>query len=423
MLNQVNICSYYGQTYLEKDGLWGRITVTDFKSICYAVFGAGIPASHVRDLEHYFMGSHNILPHPSELISFDGKIWDMDKCDFVIEPISKCFFRSSITPNMDIKRGNNQFIKDLACDDKGVYEDIFMTLAVMFSRQKPDMVGFFYGEGRNGKSVLIDVVNKIIGNHISTINLERLTDQRDAPLINGTLANLCGENADNIVIEDSQIFKSIGSHEKFSVHRMHTNDSIEIDTNPVHIFCVNNLPTFKDKSNAIIRRSRIIPFNNKFVENRKFRDDLLNDDKFMSDFLGEVLLYCQAGKQVHWVSDMSEKTRLEIEHYETLRNSAKAFISEYIESGLVGFTSFTILDVKYENWCNDNGFNKLGTKTFRKTVIAHAFKRRSTSTGKVYMLDNYNPSDTKFIIGLYYNTASSTATADSVVTPEILALF
>lgn len=424
VIDKVNLCNYYGHTYVEKDGLWKKITDKDFRTICYTIFGPGIPLMHINDLSHYFMSSHNILPVPSKLISFGGRVWDMDKCDFVSEPVSSCFFRSAIVPDMRINPGHNDFIKDLACNDKGIYNDIFMTLSVMFSFQKPDMVGFFYGEGRNGKSVLIDVINAIIGNHISSINLERLTDQRDAPLINGTLANLCGENADNIIIEDSQTYKSIGSHERWSVHRMHTNDSIEIDTNPLHIFCVNNLPTFKDKSDAIIRRARIVPFNNKFEENRQFRDNLLNNEDFLSTTLGELLIYCQKGKKNHWISDISLSTKKQIDDYDMLRNSAKTFIDEYINNGLVGFQNFIILGQEYDNWCKNNGYTEMGTKNFRQSVMRYPFVRKNDNNGgKIYMLDDFLLSDAKFNIGLYYSHDPEEERHEEYVNQDILDLF
>ena len=424
VLERINVCNYYGQTYIESDNLWKKVTVTDFKSVCYAIFGPGIPSAHVKDLEHYFMGSHNILPVPSRLISFGGLVWDMNKCDFVPKPKSACFFRSRVVPNMNIKIGKNKFIKSLACDDMGVYDDIFMTLSVMFSTSKPDMVGFFYGDGRNGKSVLMDIINAIIGNHISSINLERLTDQRDAPLINGTLANLCGENADNIIIEDSQTYKSIGSHERWSVHRMHTNDSIEIDTNPLHVFCVNNLPTFRDKSDAIIRRARIVPFNNKFKENRKFRDDLLSDENFLADILGELLLYCQKGKLDSWSSANSDTTQKQIDDYDSLRNSAKTFIDEYIMAGLVGFTNFIMLGQEYDKWCKDNGYTEMGVKNFRQSVMKYTFERKNDNNGnKIYLLDGKTMADVQFKMGLYYDMEPAEFIDTGRVTSATLDLF
>jgi len=404
VLDKVNIANYYGRSYIEHNDLWKRLGEDEFKSVCYAVFGSGIPAAHIRDLSDYFLGSHNILSTPSKLIYFDGMVWDMDKCDFVLESIDKTFFRSPIKPNMEVELGQNEFVKALAVGDMDVYADIFSTLSVMFSSRKPDMVGFFYGDGSNGKSVLIDVMNKVVGDHIASINLERLTDQRDAPLINGTLANLCGENADNIIIEDSQVFKSIGSHERWTVHRMHTNDVIEIDTNPLHIFCVNNMPNFKDKSSAIIRRARVVPFKNKFDQDPNFRNNLLNDEQFLSDFLGEMLIYAQKGKEDGWVSPLSQSTLDQIEEYDILRNSAKTFIDEYIELGMVGFKNFNILKQNYENWCKDNSFTQMGVKTFRSSVMKYPFDRKNTSDNKekIYMLEDYTVSDAQYKVGLYY---------------------
>lgn len=426
VMDKVNISNYYGHTYIEAQDMWKKLSENDFKSVCYTVFGAGIPSAHIRDLEHYFMGSHNVLQAPSNLIYFGGHVWDMGTCAFVLEPISKTFFRSPVVPNMKVTVGENAFVKALACDDMEVYADIFSTLSVMFSTQKPDMVGFFYGDGSNGKSVLIDVINKLVGNHIASINLERLTDQRDAPLINGTLANLCGENADSIVIEDSQVYKSIGSHERWTVHRMHTNDVIEIDTNPLHIFCVNNMPNFKDKSAAIIRRARVVPFKNKFAQDPAFRSSLLEDDQFLSDFLGELLIYCQNGKKEGWKGDLSASTQQQIDEYDILRNSAKTFIDEYISMGLVGFKNFHLLDQKYENWCLDNGFTKMGIKNLRMAVMKHPFERKNApGQEKVYLLSSHTVRDARFSIGLYYDDNLNTGLVEAVKeeVQDVMSLF
>lgn len=398
----INICNYYGRTYMEVNGLWKPLTQSVFNTLCYRVFDADMTKSKIQDLAHYFMESHNRFEDKQQYIYMGGLVWDMDTCDFVQKNVKDCFFRTLIKPNMKVEIHSNKFVMDLACNDEKVYDDIFNTLSTMFSWQKPDMVGFFVGDGSNGKSVLISAINEIIGNHLSNVNLTRLTDQRDAPLINGTIANLCGENSDSGVIEDSQVYKAIGSHEPWNVHRMHTNDVIEMDTNPLHIFCLNNMPNFTDKTESIIRRAMLVPFNNTFEQNPEFRTKLLSDQEFLSNLLGEMLLYAKTNKAKHWRLESSDATKKRIHDYEQTRNSAKTYVEEMIyHDGMYAFANFTHLKAAYSKWCEDNSMSEFGVKMFRAEVMKKGFERKSNGVGKVYILPGKTTRDEDLYGGIY----------------------
>ena len=129
----------------------------------------------------------------------------------------------------------------------------------------------------------------------------------------------------------------------------------------------------------------------------------------------------------NWKNEISALTQKEIDDYELLRNSAKTFIDEYINNGLVGFRDFVMLGNVYSNWCRENGYTEMGVKTFRNSVMKYDFNRKSggDNISKVYMFDGYSVSNTRFSIGLYYSeeTTVQESVKLTVAEQEMLDMF
>jgi hypothetical protein len=107
-----------------------------------------------------------------------------------------------------------------------------------------------------------------------------------------------------------------------------------------------------------------------------------------------------------------------------LRNSAKTFIDEYIELGLVGFKNFVMLGQVYDSWCKDNGYTEMGVRNFRQAVMKHPFVRKNIPNDeKIYMLEDKIPTQARFKYGLYYDDPEEEDIADEIVTQDILDLF
>jgi len=117
------------------------------------------------------------------------------------------------------------FIMDLACGDEGVYDDIMQSIAPMVMEKKPDGVIWWVGDGANGKSTLMDALYRIFPGQLASLTVHALSSKDDAPALNGNLANIVKESSEGR-IDDTEVYKSIGTHENFTVHKFHSQDLV-----------------------------------------------------------------------------------------------------------------------------------------------------------------------------------------------------
>jgi len=163
-----------------------------------------------------------------------------------------------------------KFFHDVAKDVKDVdtlyemfgyclYTDSFLEKAVML-----------LGSGRNGKTKLLTLLRKFLGEHNSTeINLRRIeTDKFCINAMMNSLANLAGDISKKR-IEDSSMFKELVGRDKISTARKFKDD-IEFTSYAKQIFATNNLPQTDDISDGFWTKWVLIQFPNKFVPQKEY---------------------------------------------------------------------------------------------------------------------------------------------------------
>lgn len=352
----------------------------EFSRLMYDRF-RGISKSNIDDLMHQVRTTAPDRTDLARYVAFHDQIWDMRALDFTDETM-EWVYASNIapTPNTDAAW---QFLLELANGDSDLAGDYLQALAPLFMERKPTGIVWFVGSGSNGKSSLINALYRIIGRHFVSMTTSAIEDGRDSPRLNGVLGNICRESSESRV-EDTERYKAIGTHEPFTVHKFHSQDTVEIDTSFHTIFNANNVPVFSDKTRGARRRTLILPFPAHFADNPSFEDKT-----FTPEFLGGlVTLILEAthtirdnGYRYKW-SDATIKAK---EAYDSEVNSAEAFV-EYLEkSGVVGFFNFSVLKLNYENWCGQNGYVPLGITTLKRTVVNEtgAERRSIRDNGKV----------------------------------------
>ncbi|OBH17238.1 DNA primase family protein [Mycolicibacter sinensis] len=121
----------------------------------------------------------------------------------------------------------------------------------------------FTGTGRNGKSVLLRVVESIVGQQsMAAVALQRLSTRFAAARLYGKAINLVGE-IDGGHVENTGAFKQITG-----------GDLVEMDVKnaqafaahvwAVPVFSANQIPTSSDTSDGYLRRWEIVEFPNTF---------------------------------------------------------------------------------------------------------------------------------------------------------------
>lgn len=388
------IARFKGATIIEESGAWHDLTSDRFAEACYSVHGEGLSRSRVNDLEHLFRTTAPDMSDKAHYIAFGGRVWNMKKLEWTDEISSEdCVYRVPFEPS-ESKSESLPFIMDLASNDKGVYGDIMQSIAPIIMDKKPTGVIWYLGGGANGKSTLVHLLYKIFGPYLTEITVKQLEDERDTPQLNGKLANICKESSEGYV-EDTRTYKSIGTHESFSVHKFHSQDMVQIEGNVHHIFSANNIPTFGDKSYGARRRTLVIPFNNRFKPDETFEDRTFTK-KFVEQFLAEVLKYVEQLKEQKFEYSFSDTTTFMKEKYDTDANTAQTYADELVAQDLLGFLNFRLLEQDYENWCGEHGYKRSSINILRRAMDEKGFLRGSARDENNRQIKIYTANNAKF---------------------------
>lgn len=387
----------------------------EFEQIAYPLLG-GIGRSKMNDIFAYVINvAEDLTPYERYIcfgvplsdivvdadtdLSFlaynKAKVWDMQTLTWVpeIHP-DQCVWRSPHPPVLDNKEPI-PFVMELAGGSKDVYDDIMQSLAPLIMDKKPDGVIWWVGSGANGKSTLMDAIYRIFPGHLASINLKRLTDGRDTPSLNGMLANVVKENSEGR-IDDTQVYKSIGTHENFRVHKFHSQDDIEIRGNMHHIFSANQIPAFNDKGHSTQRRTFIVPFRQQFASDPTFEARTFTPELF-GRLIAEMTRYALRIKKQQYRYKWSAITRSAKADYDKEASNAEEYVKSLVADGIVAFTSFNPVKMDYENWCADNGYVPLGVSNIRRAFQAVGFGKVSIRTEdgprKIYALPDIDGRD------------------------------
>ena len=237
--------------------------------------------------------------------------------------------------------------------------------------QKYEVFFQLFGNGANGKTVLLDVIEALLGqDNVCRVPLESLapgTRFQTWPL-SVSKVNICGEIATDLgsgalaAIEGA--FKHCVSGGVIEVEHK-GRDKTTARCRSRFVMSGNSLPTFIDRSNAIWRRLRIIPFGVDLPLEEQDSDlakKIISDEMpavctWALDGLAEIIRAgrvdeCPAGVR------LAEKHRMDCDH-------ERQFLTDKYEGGRDDDRMPSIdLYNEYRTWMFDNGYRPLGAGKF-----------------------------------------------------------
>jgi putative DNA primase/helicase len=224
-----------------------------------------------------------------------------------------------------------------------------------------------YGSGSNGKSVLLNVIQNIIGEYnTSFISMKDLEKSFVRVNLLDKSLNISSELEPSIYSTEN--FKKIVSGESVEAQFKYK-DSFHFKNKAKLLFAMNQLSFIKDVSDGLFRRLSIIPFNNKFTsENRDINlIDKLNTEKDHIAFWAiQGLKRLLLNKKFTFVEIVDELNQ------EMKENSSPVirFFNENLEK--VDDTGRWIIKSYlyelYTDWCKDNGNKPLNSNNFFKDI-------------------------------------------------------
>lgn len=379
------------------------LTREKFDGVAYPILG-GKTRSRMADILAYLANTTEDLSSNDHLILFGveeaqedetyhaqavTRVWDTRRLEFVNVLPDEAIWRSPYGVIQPSIPKPIPFVMSLAGQDAGKYDDIMQSLAPMIMERKPDGVIWWVGDGANGKSTLMDAIYQIFPGQLSSITVKNLTAGSDAPRLNGTLANIVKESSEGR-IEDTEIYKAVGTHEDFSTHKFHSQEMTIVRGNLHHIFSANNIPIFNDKGHSARRRTFIVPFTQRFESDPSFEERTFNAELF-GRLIAEMCRYAVKLRDQGYKYKFSAETLGAKASYDAETNNAEEYAKNVIDEGVVAFESFNPIRMDYDNWCADMGYVPLGIGNLRKAVQAAGFERISVryddeKTNKMYRL-------------------------------------
>lgn len=403
--NRYRIVRFRGAVLYRAEAGWEPLSFDEFARICYTVHGASIRQTQIKDLQHLFFTSSDDLTKYAHYIAMsDGRVWNMKTLKFTEKVASEdCIYTTAVSPTDG--NSHRKWLEEVTLGDKALADDIIKAISPVFMAKKPFGVFWFLGNGANGKSTTLKALYAMFGSDapythnrwFSQLTVKQIEDERDTPIINGKLGNVCLESNDGHV-KDSGGYKNLAEHSTFSVHRFNSQDGAQIDGNVHTIFNANNIPTFADKTQGVRRRTFTIPFRASFPQDNTFDEKLFAKQNFLSDLLGEILRTTVEIKKNGYSYDFSEQTLKAKEDYDEEVNTAETYFEELLHTEVWGFTNFTDLNKDYQNWCDERSFTALGKKSVAHAAKTIGFERKSfrTEENKLvtrYVCESWGPED------------------------------
>lgn len=210
------------------------------------------------------------------------------------------------------------------------------------------------GEGKNGKSTILNVIKKFLGKkNYTSLDLRELEDTFKPSELYNKLANI-GDDISAKYLDNSSVFKKVVTGESFIVQRKY-GQPFELESYATQIFCANELPQVQDKSDGFDRRIVIMPFNATFsptdADYDPFIEEKLTSDESMQ-YLLRIALDGLTRVLTRKAFTQSAKGEAEKQDYRKLNNN----VLEWFENEpSIENEAVTDVYMAYQVWCNQNG--------------------------------------------------------------------
>ncbi len=198
------------------------------------------------------------------------------------------------------------FMEEISCYDKKKNPDIIKIIweciGCMLAPTKPfAKIFIWYGSGANGKSLLLKLVKKIMGNFMTHSNILSINDKFALENVVNGIANIT-DDVGVTTLKETGTLKSLIDGGNIEVNRKYKK-SIWWKPNSQFVICCNEVPKISDTSFGMIRRLAFIPFEMQLEQDKidiKLEAKLLNDvDNLRYIMTGGIFAYREAIERNH----------------------------------------------------------------------------------------------------------------------------
>lgn len=277
--------------------------------------------------------------------------------DIPFNPVSKC-------PTWD------KFLDDIFMGNIGMIKYIQRIIGyALTGSNKEEAMFIFYGpKGRNGKSTLVKVIQRLLNNYAATTDPS--TFMKSGKTARHTLAELVGvrflstsevERGEELAV---QLIKQITGRDSVEAERKYENPFTYLPTYKIFML-TNNKPAIYERRKAIWQRIHLIPFNRYFEDHERDKD---LDAKLAAEMEG-ILRWALEGC-MEWQRqglNPPQEVRDAVKQYEIEQDIIGQFIQESCYTEPANEDCWEAPDrlyQEYKSWCAAGSYIPLNSNNF-----------------------------------------------------------
>lgn len=335
--------------------------------------------------DHKFnIGNPEVINTPNGELHFDrdeGK-WDLLRHNREAYRTSQVPVKYD--PDADAPRFR-QFLSEIFQNDSDKDDKIRAILEMvgytMVAHCEYELFILLIGAGANGKSVLLAVLEALIGQeNVVGVQPSQFDNRFQRAHLRHKLANIVTEIRQGEVIADAEL-KGIVSGEPSTVENKFK-DPFTMRPYATCWFATNHMPHTRDFSDALFRRALIIKFNRVFGDNEKnpkLRDELLKE---LPGILN-LALDAYGNAIINGFTKPQSSVRAK-EEWRLEADQVQQFVYDCCKRSPNGKIESAKLYTAYRNWAYDNGIRSTFThKNFRDRLTRLGFGSERTNRARM----------------------------------------
>ncbi|QWD88543.1 PriCT-2 domain-containing protein [Polynucleobacter sp. MWH-CaK5] len=263
-----------------------------------------------------------------------------------------------------------KFLDEIFLGDQDVVRYIQKALGYSLTGDvSEELLHFCYGHGKNGKSVMANVIVKIMGDYVQTANFDLLamkdsTASNDVARLVGARLVMANETRENQRLDDQKL-KALVSTEKLTARFMYA-EYFEFWPQFKIWLRGNYKPIITDSSNGAWRRMRLVPFEYHVPEEKT---DFKIEEKLLAEkegILAWMVDGCHLWQQERLVAPkrIADASRI----YQEESDMLGEFLEDCCEVGADKTESQKAVYGSYKLWTLKNGTHAVTQKSFTRQL-------------------------------------------------------
>lgn len=313
---------------------------------------------------------------------FSPKHMVINRIDYDYDATAKCpkweKFLSEVLPSESVRKTLQQYL-GLLFADRSLY--------------KLEKLLVLLGSGANGKSVVYEVITRLIGKgNTTSFDIGALVSggdkQKNLASINGKILNYCSDLGKKEL--SGEVFKNLISGEPVQARQIYSESFIAYYI-PILIANANELPVTQDHSDGYFRRFTIIPFDVKIPIEKRNLNLHMELVEELSGILNWVLDGFDMVSANGYKVDEPESVRDIASEYKMNSNSILQFIKSesyypypVYKEHPVETISATGAYRRYKEYCYECSFGTFSLIKFSEKLKDEGFQKKRTGDGIVY---------------------------------------